>query len=288
MGNRTGSRFGIGVFFKTIVSLGLLSLGGLLIYNAVGQYKSFQNFKNDVAGRFGGEGERAMPTSGSPLGHSYAPRKPLSSPAKNKIQLRTRGLRTEALRESGLGRFDEMIRHMRSIPLAYNHPRQMYLGRKTQVSLSLKTGKDSHLDVFEGTSGDVIGSTTKVSSIMVAQLDGPGFDVTPSGPQRKLLTSAAPASWTWYVTPKRPGENQVLNLELSAVLEEGGRLLPPVTLQTFRTKIEVDVRWWDRALYYIATFDPLYQLMGAIGALASAGLFLRGVWSRWKTDREAV
>ena len=68
------------------------------------------------------------------------------------------------------------------------------------------------------------------------------------------------------------------------MLREGTRDLPPVTIQTFRTDIEVEVRWWDLVVHRVKAFDPVYQLATAIGGIASAFLLIWRI-ALWRRRR---
>lgn len=169
---------------------------------------------------------------------------------------------------------EQTIKKLKEANLKYNHPDSMYLGRKTLISLIVETTGEDQSKQLEDYDGEIKTGTTKISRFMEATLTGQDFDIEPSGPQRKTLTTLAPVKWTWYVTPKVDGENKNLDLELSAILREGNQALPPVTIKTFSAKINVDVRWWDRVIYKVQAFDPIYQLGAAIGGLASAILLI--------------
>ncbi len=170
--------------------------------------------------------------------------------------------------------FETVIKNLKESALAYNHPKSMYLGKRTQISLVIKTGQDDHKKELEGLRGQVKTGTTKISRVMQAELSGAAFRIEPSGPQQRTITSLAPVKWTWFVTPTEEGDLKRLNLDLSAILREGTRDLPPVTIRTFSTQIEVDVRWWDLLIHRVSAFDPIYQLATAIGGVATALLFI--------------
>ncbi len=182
--------------------------------------------------------------------------------------------------------FEKIIENLKEVPLAYNHPKSMYLGKRTQITLALKTSRDDHKKELEGLPGEVKTGQTKISRIMQAELSGAAFKIEPSGAQQRTVTSLSSVKWTWFVTPLEEGTDKVLNLEVSAILREGTKALPPVTIRTFRTQIEVDVRWWDLVLYKIQAFDPVYQLATAIGGIASA-LLLIWRFATWRRRRRS-
>ena len=182
--------------------------------------------------------------------------------------------------------YDKVLANLKTVPLAYNHPDNMYLGKKTQISLLLKTNADQDLArELEDLSGVVKEGKSKISRIMQAELKGAVFDIDPPGPQKRIVTGLAPVRWSWFVKPLEPGTDKALVLEVSAILREGNKELPPVAIRTYRTKIHVDVKWWDRMLYEVKSLDPLYQLFGALGGLASAGLFGWRIFRRMRGKR---
>ena len=183
--------------------------------------------------------------------------------------------------------FESVVRNLKQAPLAYNHPKSMYLGKRTQISLVIKTGQEDHKKELDGLPGKVVSGKSRISRVMQAELSGSDFRIEPSGRQSRTLTSLAPVKWTWFVTPLEEGRQKRLNLELSAILREGTRDLPPVTIRTFRTQIEVDVRWWDLIIHRISAFDPIYQLATALGGLATAFLFIWRIVS-WRRNKPGV
>ena len=174
----------------------------------------------------------------------------------------------------GCSNLEDVINSLKEADLKYNHPDSMYLGRKTQISLILETTGEDQSSELKGLNGQIKEGKSKVSRIMQAELSGASFKIEPSGPQKKTITSLAPVKWTWFVTPLEDGQQKRLNLELAAILREATRDLPPVTIRTFKTEINVDVKWWDLALHKIKSLDPIYQLATAIGGIASALLLL--------------
>ena len=91
--------------------------------------------------------------------------------------------------------------------------------------------------------GSVKVAELQVSDRVVATLHGgSSFDISPAGPREQWVSNADPTVWTWDVTPKIAGDNQVLILSFDAIInvnnKDGKR-----TVNTFTRRINVDVGW---------------------------------------------
>ncbi len=184
----------------------------------------------------------------------------------------------------GCSNLEDIIKKLKEANLKYNHPTSMYLGRKTQVSLILETTGEDQSKELSKLQGSIKSGKSKISRFMQAELSGASFQIEPSGPQRKTITSLEPVKWTWYVTPLEDGNQKRLNLELAAILREATRDLPPVTIKTFKTEIHVDVGFLDLAIHRIKSLDPVYKLATAVGGIASALLLLWRIFT-WGQSR---
>jgi hypothetical protein len=66
--------------------------------------------------------------------------------------------------------------------------------------------------------------------------------VSPTGPQEQWVSDIEPTGWTWQVTPKIVGENQVLILKFDAIISINNKD-DKRTINTFKRRINVDVGW---------------------------------------------
>lgn len=109
---------------------------------------------------------------------------------------------------------------------------------------------------------------TKWSPRMRAVLSGPDFDIkpVPGSPEEQPVSATSRTTWSWDVTPLRPGDNQILHLRLQVVLppEIGG----PKTITTLDREIRVEVTLW----WLFDTFFEKYWkwLLGGLGTALSA------------------
>lgn len=181
------------------------------------------------------------------------------------------------------GAVAQMMDQLRAADLAFNRPDQMRVGETVTVELALapKTvpalqalpdtaAPEAHAEAI-GLSSDLTGETAVVSDVdyalkMQATLSGQDFNIDPSGPQVKTVLPTRPAKWVWTVDPKRPGENRVLTLSVSALVERDGKDLPPVVIETFTEKITVTISGWDRAVAMSKEVTAVHGALAATGA----------------------
>jgi hypothetical protein len=164
-------------------------------------------------------------------------------------------------------------------PLEYNRPQTMFLYRKSDIGLVLRTdwnGKDMPADVadeLKGLPGEVAQGLTKITRVMSAELSGNGFDIAPSGRQERMVVVPQPVSWSWQVTPKESGADKTLKLRLYAHIEApSGGTMSPTLIKTLDTGITVDVKTWDWVLAQIRAVEPVYAVIAALLALLTVVL----------------
>jgi hypothetical protein len=163
-------------------------------------------------------------------------------------------------------------------PLEYNHPDTMLLGRKTEITLVLRTdweGKDMPADVSEelkGLPGEVKQGLTKITRVMSAELTGRDFDISPSNRQERTVVPPQPVSWTWQVSPSDTGDQKPLKLRLYAHLQSGTGTMPPILIKTLDANINVDVTTWDWVVNQARTLEPIYAIAAALLGLITAML----------------
>ncbi len=161
-------------------------------------------------------------------------------------------------------------------PLEYNHPDKMMLGRKTEISLVLRTdwkGKDAPTDVspeMKGLPGEVKKGVSKITRIMSAELSGADFEVTPAGRQERTVILPQPVVWNWQVTPTEVGNAKPLKLRLYAHLQGPGGTMPPILVKTLDATIAVDVTTWDWMVNQAQALEPIYAIVAGILGLLTA------------------
>jgi hypothetical protein len=161
-------------------------------------------------------------------------------------------------------------------PLEYNRPDQMLLGRKTEITLVLRTdwtGKDMPAEVseeFKNLPGEVQQGITKVTQVMSAELTGRDFDISPSARQERTVVPPEPVSWNWQVAPTETGESKPLKLRLYAHLQGPTGTMPPILVKTLDATINVDVTTWDWVVNQARTLEPIYAVgAGLLGLLTA-------------------
>ena len=161
-------------------------------------------------------------------------------------------------------------------PLEYNHPDTMLLGRKTEITLVLRTdweGKDLPAEVSEelkGLPGEVKQGLSKITRVMSAELTGREFDISPPSRQERTVVPPQPVSWSWQVSPTDTGEKKPLKLRLYAHLQDGSGTMPPILVKTLDASINVDVTTWDWVVNQARTLEPIYAIGAALLGLLTA------------------
>jgi hypothetical protein len=161
-------------------------------------------------------------------------------------------------------------------PVEYNHPKQMLLGRKSEIALVLRTdweGKDLPSEVskeFKDLPGEVKQGLSKITQIMSAELAGRDFEVSPSGRQERTVVPPQPVTWNWQVTPNETGGGKTLKLRLYAHVQGPQGAMPPILVKTLDATIDVDVTTWDWFVNQARTFEPVYAVLAALVGLLTA------------------
>jgi hypothetical protein len=161
-------------------------------------------------------------------------------------------------------------------PLEYNRPDTMLLGRKTEITLVLRTdweGKDLPAEVSEelkGLPGEVKQGISKITRVMSAELTGREFDISPASRQERTVVPPQPVSWSWQVSPTETGEKKPLKLRLYAHLQDGSGTMPPILVKTLDASINVDVTTWDWVVNQARTLEPIYAIGAALLGLLTA------------------
>ena len=110
-------------------------------------------------------------------------------------------------------------------------------------------------------SGKIESQPLLVSSQMSATLSGGGtFDISPSGPQTQWISSTQETSWSWEVTPKQSG-TQELTLAFDAHVTVGGKE-GTRTVNTLTRKIDVEVAWPETASEWLKFIKETGENLG--------------------------
>ena len=156
--------------------------------------------------------------------------------------------------------------------IALDVPTAMTVDQKTliRVVLGMRPAMDSSHERDTASDSSPDGGAS-VSRIMEARLSGSSFLIDPVTPERQAFAARQSAEWTWLVTPKQAGRQQ-LHLTVSGA--PGGddsamrRLFP-----TLDHTVEVGLTWRDR----IRAFVEMHPL--GLWA-AAAALLLAVLWRR--------
>lgn len=139
---------------------------------------------------------------------------------------------------------DQALARLQSANMAFNAPDHARVGKPVVIEAKLSTRlSQEEMKVSIEEAGTVRTATLKVSDRMAATLvGGDSFDVSPTGPQEQWISDTEPTSWTWQVTPKLVGEDQLLLLTFDALISINGKE-DRRTINTLKARINVDVGW---------------------------------------------
>jgi catechol 2,3-dioxygenase-like lactoylglutathione lyase family enzyme len=135
-------------------------------------------------------------------------------------------------------RVDAIVRDLPRANIAFNTPRTLEVHETAPIQVLLSSRKPLSVLRDELTAlGRKTGVVIRASDVMVAHLDGLGFQVESVTPERQLVNRSRTTRWEWEIDPTKAGE-QRLYLTLSAVVNfEGDRY--PYLVQTFRRTLVV-------------------------------------------------
>jgi formylglycine-generating enzyme required for sulfatase activity len=187
--------------------------------------------------------------------------------------------------------FTTVDQALESLPLArvaFNAPDQARISESFVIEAKISTHlrKEEMILLIEEP-GKKEAATLKVSDRMAATLmGGASFDVTPSGPQEQWLSDRELTTWTWEVTPKIAGYDQILILNFDAIVSINNKD-DRRSVNTFKKHIHVDVSWPET----VGEWLDLIKKTGENASWIWASIFIPitgGVWAWLKHRRQAL
>jgi hypothetical protein len=131
----------------------------------------------------------------------------------------------------------------------------------------------------------------RISSRMRATLDGPGFKITPTTPERQTIAAGFANEWDWNVEAKEPGD-QELRVALYALIPNGSGDIAIQRVDSYTQKLTVSVRpqTWSE---YLDTLDhetsavkTIAEAGGGLATLIWTGLAFVGIRSLFRRRKE--
>ncbi len=160
---------------------------------------------------------------------------------------------------------------LESVPIAYNRPTEMRLGRAADVRMIIDSSGTTDLQAaLEGFIGEIIESEAEVSSRVSAHLSGrDGLEVRPLTPELQELDPAGSNTWQWNVIPKKSGA-RTMELSIYAYPADSDTARP---VRTYTDTITVDVQTMDHVYAFAQTSEPV------VGFAAGGASLLLAVWT---------
>lgn len=165
-------------------------------------------------------------------------------------------------------------------PIKVDEPKTIYLWLDPQATTA-ELAEELRKSIPQQDAGRIESGKTKWSPIMRATLSAAPDDFTINAidSEEQPVSSTQRTTWSWNITPRRPGKNLQLHLRLAAVLPAS--VGPPKTITTLDRNITVEVtKWWLFDHYYEKYWKALLGGLG--GILVSIG----GWW--WKNKHAAA
>jgi hypothetical protein len=128
--------------------------------------------------------------------------------------------------------------------------------------------------------------TLRVSAEMAATLTGAGFKIEPNTSERQNIAESFPTEWTWNVTAKQEGEQQ-LQILLYAIILNGDKETR-LQVESYAQQVTVSVRpktWGEQAEAISGELTTVKSIAISVGAIATALLTWVG-FSRSKRKRD--
>lgn len=125
----------------------------------------------------------------------------------------------------------------------------------------------------------------RISAQMSATLTGPGFKIESTTPEEQTIAEGFPTVWTWNVTAKQEGDEQ-LEVTLYAIVLDGDKERR-LRVESDAQKITVNVRpqtWSERLDALSSELTSVKSIAISLGAIATAVLAWFGI-SRGKKSR---
>lgn len=184
---------------------------------------------SDAKGASGATAEIAVDTGAVELAKLSEP-KLLKTPSCGELGITDSG---------GCAQFNKAISSLKNAKLVFDSPQEMLPGQKTRVSLTLDAEQDEITELFRlpGWAGS---DADGAQRILTAELAGKHMQITPRGPQTRVLRPFAPVKWTWFVTPAKDAKGHNLTLDFGAQFPAGGRTLSPIDIKSYRRDIAIE------------------------------------------------
>jgi hypothetical protein len=143
-------------------------------------------------------------------------------------------------------------------------------------NVSVRVGHNVRMDdlkkKFKETDQQVEG-TLRVSAEMAATLTGAGFKIEPNTSERQNIAESFPTEWTWNVTAKQEGEQQ-LQILLYAIILNGDKETR-LQVESYAQQVTVSVHpktWGEQAEAISGGLTTVKSIAISLGAIATAVL----------------
>jgi len=155
----------------------------------------------------------------------------------------------------------------------FNHPEEMQVGERIQVTFAIGHEMNSIREKFAGAFQSQIPGSVRKGSIITsfeisAELSGKDFKITPLFSQNERFVPIANTSeWSWSIEALHPpGENKLITLKVYAKTNVVDKSKAPIVIETLRARMSVDVsivEW-----IYSFLISPLVVISTILGGLS--------------------
>jgi hypothetical protein len=173
----------------------------------------------------------------------------------------------------------------------------MSVGKPVDVAFAIAPAakRDDALAAIGAEEGEARIVTTRIGRFMSATLEGAAFDIEPLGAAERDLGASDEEQWSWKVTPKLPGPQQ-LRLKVAAFADDGkgGRTRISLDSRAYAINVKVTVlgriegatKFVTDTVPFLKALDSWFgALAGMLGAAGLAWLAFRR-FGKGKADAE--
>ena len=171
----------------------------------------------------------------------------------------------------------ELGRKLDQLPMGkiYLHaPTDMKVGDRRNVDA--RVGVNVPDDILRGRArtGDQTGEASlHVSHEMIATLDGPGFMITLTTPEKQAVAEGFPTVWEWDVEAKQDGMQELEVALYALVPDTSGTARHRIDSHTQKVNVSVKPQTWSEWLKSVGEeIDAVKAIAIAIGGFATAAL----------------
>jgi hypothetical protein len=185
----------------------------------------------------------------------------------------------------------EIVEHLAKGTYLFKKPEVAILDERFPIRLTLLTQANQKVDMDDLPGSLVRRENRPFAQSVEATLSGDDLDISPSGPQSRTATFAAPVEWNWTVKPVAHG-TKTLTIEVNATITAGSDK-HRVQITTLRETIAIKVTMLQWFKAYVADVSGVVLAAAALvaplgvlfGFVPTVRKFVGGLFSPFRRTR---